>query len=377
MLDPERYRPLFPACQERVYLNHAGVSPCSTRVVEAVEGWMRELARHGVQSDSTWEDDLETVRAKAARLLGAGPDEITFVRSTSHGLGLVAEGLDWRAGDELICSPALEYPSNVYPWTRLGDRGVVVRELDPTASGVRAEDVEALLSDRCRVVAVSSVQFASGHRTDLEALSGLCRERSVHLVVDAIQSLGAFPLDVSKTPVASVSACSHKWLLGILGAGICYIDRRLAPTLRPPLVGWRSTRDRWAFDGTRFELLDDATRFEEGTLPFALLAGLGAALDLLAEIGIASIAEHITDLLDRLEDRLVALGCSVTPPRDQRAGILLFAAPEGIDTAVLYERLDAQGFATALRRGRIRVSPHLYNTAGEMDQLAGAVSAAL
>lgn len=371
--DPELYRPLFPVCERRIYLNHAGVSPCSTRVRDAVAAWIDDLVVNGMTSGFDWEEQAEAVREKVARLVGASAAEITFVRATSHGLGLVAEGLDWRGGDEVVCAPALEYPTNVYPWTRLRERGVVVREI-AAGAGVTAEAVESVLSDRTRVVAVSSVQFATGHRTDLAALSSLCGDRGAHLVVDAIQSLGAFPLDVAETPVAAVSACSHKWMLGLLGAGICYIRGDVIGELRPPLVGWRSTADRWAFDGTRFELPESATRFEEGTLPFPLIAGLGAALDLLLEIGVDRIAAHISGLLDRLVGRLDALGCASTPPAGDRAGILLFEAPEGCDTAQLHRRLEAAGFATALRRGRIRVAPHLYNTAAEIDQLADAVA---
>ena len=374
--DPHRYRSLFPVCRNHVYLNHAGVSAPSIRVTEAIDRWIGDVAAHGLKLESPWEPDADEVRAKAARLIGATADEIAFVRSTSHGLGLFAEGLDWQVGDELICAPSLEYPSNVYPWTRLVDRGVVVREL-PTATGVAAADVEPLIGDRTRVLAVSTVQFATGYRADLGELSALCADRGVHLVVDGIQSLGAFPLDVSATPIAALSACSHKWMLGILGSGFAYIRRDLIGALRPPLVGWRSTRDRWAFDGTRFEPPDDATRFEEGTLPFGLIAGLGAAIDLLLEVGIDAIAAHVSDLLDRLVARLDALGCPSTPPAEHRAGILLFDTPPGGDIRALHQRLVTEGFAVALRRGRIRVAPHLYNTAEEIDRLGDAISAAL
>lgn len=378
-LDPALYRPLFPVCSERVYLNHAGVSPCSTRVAGAVCDWVNDLSREGMAPGWRWEERIEEVRAAAARLLGAEPGEIAFVRSTSHGLSLVAEGLDWRPGDEVVVAGALEYPSNVFPWTRLADRGVIAREPAASQRGVTVAGVEEAMTPRTRVVAVSSVQFATGHRTDLEGLAALCRQRDVLLVVDAIQSLGAFPLDARGLGLAAAAACSHKWLLGLLGAGVAYIDRELAGRLRPPLVGWRSTRDEWDFDGTRFELKGDCRRFEEGTLPYALIDGLGEALALLEEVGVAAIAEHITGLLARLEVRLDAAGCPLSPPASERAGILLFEVPPGapVDTATLHARLEAEGFATALRRGRIRVAPHLYNTADEIDRLADAIDAAL
>ncbi|HSP81113.1 MAG TPA: aminotransferase class V-fold PLP-dependent enzyme, partial [Myxococcaceae bacterium] len=157
----ESYRAEFPVVQEQLYLNHAGVAPTSLRVAAAVREWMDDLVQHGVRNERGWEARSENTRRLAARLIGAAPEELAFVRNTSHGLGLVAEGLDWKPGDEVVVAASLEYPANVYPWLHLRDRGVVVREVEPREGGVTPEAVAEVLTSRTRLVAVSSVQFAT------------------------------------------------------------------------------------------------------------------------------------------------------------------------------------------------------------------------
>ena len=189
------YRNAFPACEGRAYLNCAAIAPGSTRVRAAVGAWLDDHVAHGNMASTHWWARAAEVRARVAELVGASPGEIAFVKSTSHGLALVAEGLDWRAGDEVAVASALEYPSNVYAWRHLADRGVSLREIRVVDGAVTPEAVEEAIGPRTRLVAVSSVQFASGHRTDVDAIGRLCRDRDVLFVVDAIQQAGAFPID--------------------------------------------------------------------------------------------------------------------------------------------------------------------------------------
>ena len=373
VLDPERYRPRFDAPGHAVYLNHAAVGPCPKATREAVDGWMAELAAHGFGVAGTWGPRLEATRARVARLLGVSPHEIAFVSSTSHGLSLVAQGLHWSSGDEVVVASTIEYPSNVYIWKQLASRGVRVVDVEPEDGGVTRAGVERAMSDRTRLVAVSTVQFASGVATDIGALHGLCRERDVLLCVDGIQSIGAFPLDVEASGIDFLSAASHKWMLGMPGIGILYVRRSRLPAVEPVIVGWRTTREPFAFDGSRYEPREDAAKLEEGSLAFPLIEGLDRSIELLEEAGVAAVAEHITSLLDRLDAGLAALGCKVSPERDRRRGILVFEPAKG-DSDSLFGSLAEQGFVLALRGGRLRVSPHLYNTADEIDRLIGAIS---
>lgn len=368
----ESYRAEFPVLREQLYLNHAGVAPTSLRAAAAVREWMEDLVYHGIQHERGWEAHCERVRALAARLIGAAPEEVTFVRNTSHGLGLVAEGLDWRPGDEVAVASALEYPSNVYPWLHLKDRGVGVREIETPSGGVTPEAVAAALTPRTRLVAVSSVQFATGHRTDLEALGALCERAGVLLCVDGIQSVGCIPVDVKKSRTHFLSADSHKWMLGIAGIGFLYVARDVLPRVRPVLVGWRSTTDAWNFNRSHFELRPDAGKFEEGSAAYTGIYALGAALELLHEVGMDAIGARIGELLSRLDEGLRGLGCDVGPAPAHRAGILTFLPP-GAEPRALSAYLSQHQVAHSVRRGRIRLSPHFYNTLEEMDRLVALV----
>ena len=362
------YRDEFPACAGRAYLNCAAVAPGSTRVRAAINAWLDDHVAHGSMASTHWWERVAEARARTADLVGAAPEEIAFVKSTSHGLALVAEGLDWRPGDEVAVASALEYPSNVYAWKHLADRGVGVREMRVVDGAVTPDAVEEAIGPRTRLVAVSSVQFASGHRTDVDAIGRICRDRDVLFVVDAIQQAGAFPIHVKASGIHAMAACSHKWMLGLLGIGFLYVDRDLLPRLRPALVGWHSVEDPFAFDGTRFDLRTDASRLEETAPTFPMVYGLGAAVEMLLEAGVANTAAHITGLLDRAAGALDAIGCEVSPAPEHRAGILMIRPPSA-DVDALAEACAERSIAVSVRRGRLRLSAHLYNNEDDIDAL--------
>ena len=361
------YRDAFPACEGRTYLNCAAVAPGSTRVRAAINAWLDDHVAQGNMASGQWWERAAEARARTAALIGASPEEVAFVRSTSHGLAMVAEGLDWRPGDEVAVASAIEYPSNVYAWKHLADRGVRLREIRAVDGAVTPEAVEDAIGPRTRLVAVSSVQFASGHRTDVDAIGRLCRDRDVLFVVDAIQQAGAFPIDVKASGIHAMAACSHKWMLGLLGIGFLYVDRDLLARLRPVLVGWHSVEDPFAFDGTRFDLRADASRLEEATPSFPLVYGLGAAVEMLLDAGVADVASHITGLLDRAANALEAIGCEVSPAPEHRAGILMIKPAADVDA--LAEACAERNIAVSVRRGRLRLSPHLYNNEDDIDAL--------
>jgi selenocysteine lyase/cysteine desulfurase len=368
------YRSLFPITRTCHYLNHAAVSPTSTRVRDAVQEWVGDLVNHGMANISDWVRSEREIRTLAARILGASPDEITFVRSTSHGLSSFAEGLAWQPGDEVAVCTELEYPANVYPWMHLASRGVVLRPIAATDGGVTREAVANAIGPRTRVVSVSSVEFATGVASDLEAIGALCREREVLFCVDGIQSVGAFPIDAVKANIDFLSADSHKWLLGLPGIGIAYVRREILPSIRPSAVGWKSVKNPLDFDHLHFELRDDAAKLEEGTQSFATIFGMGAALALLDEVGIDRIAAHIAAWLEEAEEFLAKAELSPGPARGVRKGILTFRPPSG-SAEEFVSRASKAGVVLSPRRGRVRVSPHFYNGEAELTALADLVRA--
>lgn len=371
----ERTRSWFPVTREIVYLNHAGVAPISTRAAEALARYAAEATAQGAfRYDAVLDAEVERVRGRAARLLGARSDEIAFVKNTTEGLGIVAAGLDWRRGDRVVTCD-LEYPSNVYPWWSLRDAGVETVMLRGERGRLPLERVEEALRDpSVRLLTLSSVEFGSGLRQDLPTLGRLCRERGVLFCVDAIQSLGCLPLDVTTCSVDFLAADGHKWLLSVEGCGIFYCARRALESLRPRLVGWRSVADPHDFDRYQRELRPGAVRFEEGTPNVPGIFALGAAIDLLLELGVDAIGERVLELTDHLANALEAHGATVLSPRapTERSGIVSFTWRDE-DPRHTAARLRARHIFVATRRGGVRASPHFYNREDELERLVAAL----
>jgi selenocysteine lyase/cysteine desulfurase len=368
-------RRLFPVARRLAYLNHAGVAPISTRAVAALARYAELASTEGaLDYAERYDAEVERVRERAAALLGAGRDEVAFIKNTSEGLGLVAAGLDWQSGDKVVTCD-LEYPSNVYAWWSLRSQGVETVMLPGEAGRLPLERVEEALRDpRVRLLALSSVEFGSGARNDLAALGRLCSDRGVLFCVDAIQSLGMLPFDVAGLGIDFLAADGHKWLLSVEGCGIFYCARRNLAGLTPRVIGWRSVADNHDYDRYHFELQPGAGRFEEGTPNTGGIFALGAAIDLLLEIGIENIARRVLALTQRLAEALEERGAQVLSPRAaaDRSGILSFSLPHEAP-ATTAARLRAQGIVVATRRGGVRASPHYYNDGSDLERLLRAL----
>lgn len=365
-----RTRSYFPVSRELIYLNHAGVAPISTRAAEAMARYAAEATQRGAfRYDEFYDAEVERVRGRAATLLGASPNEIAFVKNTTEGLGLVAQGLDWRPGDRIL-SCDLEYPSNVYPWWALRDRGVETVLLPGRDGRLPLETVEAALaSPEVRLLALSSVEFGSGARNDLAALGALCRERGVLFCVDGIQSLGVLPMDMSTLGVDFLAADGHKWLCSVEGCGIFYCAAALQDQLKPRIIGWRNVADNHDFDTYQTELQPTAVRYEEGSPNTPGIFALGAAIDLILELGVEAIAERVLGLTETLVEGLHEAGATVVSPRGAEAsGIVAFRWGEEPARHTV-ARLRAKQMCLAARRGCARASPHFYNDESEIEAL--------
>jgi selenocysteine lyase/cysteine desulfurase len=254
----------MPASGQWAYFDHAAVSPLTLPAAAALSAWTENILANG---DTNWLDShraVEQTRATAARLIGADTHEIALVPNTTVGLNLVAEGLDWRPGDNVV-TLADEFPSNVYPWMNLGPRGVETRRVETDASGrVDLARLAAACDARTRVVAVSWVGYATGFRHDVERIAEIAHDRSALFVLDAIQGLGVFPLDVSKTPIDALAAGGQKWLLSPEGAGIAYIRREHLDRLRPFGLGSHSVVHESDYTRIELNLKPSAARYEGG-----------------------------------------------------------------------------------------------------------------
>ncbi|HEX4352246.1 MAG TPA: aminotransferase class V-fold PLP-dependent enzyme [Polyangiales bacterium] len=359
----------FPVVADKIYLAHAAVCPLAACVVRALAAYLEQVGRGG-QFEHLHAQAEQEARALAAAMIGASPDEIAFVSSTSAGLSLIAAGLSWQRGDSVVIAQG-DFPSNVYPWLRLERLGVRVKTIASRDDrGITLDDVIAQLDDSTRLVALSTVHFATGARTALDAIGRELEQRGVLFCVDAIQSLGAGP--TSAKHVDFMVADGHKWLLGPQGIGIMFVRRSRFELLEPLLVGWKSMRDSRDFVQQRLDFADSARRYEPGSLNALGLIGLHAALDMLQRVGIEAIAKRLAVLRARLVPALLDKGYDVLA-RDADSSIVSFRS-ERRDVANLHRSLDAQQIITSLRQdphGRdcLRLAPHFYNDEREIDRL--------
>ncbi|HEY8055124.1 MAG TPA: aminotransferase class V-fold PLP-dependent enzyme [Terriglobales bacterium] len=373
-------RDQFPVTSRYAYLNHAAVAPLARVTRQAINQHLDEQTSGGALHWTDWLTHYERVRAVFARLINALPDDIALTKNTTEGLCFIAQGLAWTPGDRIISFES-EFPANLFPWLALRSRGVLVELLPESALG----DLDRLRAAcrGARLLAVSSVQYLSGYRAPLAELGQICREAGTLLVVDGIQSLGAFPLDAPASGIHALACGGHKWLTGPAGAGFLYVEPGLLQQLIPAEPGWFSV-DSWEdFDVGRraaarsgpLTWRPGAARLECGMLNGAGLVGLGAAVDLLMQTGIPAIAGHILALNQRLTAGLRTRGYEIladSRPATALSGITAFRRP-GMDPGALLQRLQAAGVLVSHRGDCIRVSPHGYNTADEIDRLLAAL----
>lgn len=352
----ERYRSEFPIREEWIYLNHAAVAPLCRPAAEAMRRLTEDVCRFGSSHYDKWLECYAGLRRATARLIHASPDEIAIIKNTSEGVATVALGLDWRPGDRVIAFRE-EFPANYYPWLRLERRGVRIIWLsiyDPV------ETITAAIPG-ARLLAISFVNYLSGFRADLQAIGAACRDAGCFFFVDAIQGLGAFPLDVEVCCIDGLAADGHKWLLGPEGAGILYVRRNWLDRIEPVEFGWTNTANHADYASRDMTLRSDAGRYECGTLNTVGCFGLRAAIEFLLTVGIDAISAAVADRARQLETGLRQKGYEtlIDWTSENGSGIVSFRHP-AIDSRVLVGRLREQRISSAPRQGWVRASPHFY-----------------
>jgi selenocysteine lyase/cysteine desulfurase len=366
----------FPVTREKVFLAHAGVCPLPRRVADAISKYAA-AATLGDQEALVADGLVMNTRKLAAQMIGAKPEEIALVGPTSLALSYVASGLNWRKGDNIVIYFD-DYPSNVYPWMALAERGVEVRLLNIREYGrIRAMDVIGQVDENTKMVALASNHFVAGYRLDLNAIGKALHERRILFCVDGIQSLGAFPTRVDH--VDFLAADAHKWLLGPLAAGVFYVRKDLHEKFKPPIYGWHNVRCPNYVAQEQIVYPPDARRYEAGSENFMGLVGLHASMEMLLEIGIENIAAELLRKRQLLVPALQSKGYTVMQadaPKENSSSITSFYR-EGAELGALHAlhtKLESAGIITSLRANRtgqqfIRVSPHFYNTDAELHRL--------
>jgi selenocysteine lyase/cysteine desulfurase len=361
----ERFREHFPVTSEFIYVNHAAVSPLPRPAAEAMCRLADDVCRFGSYHYDEWLETYEAVRISTAQLINASRSEIAIVKNTSEGISMVANGIDWKKGDKVVGFRE-EFPANFFPWKRLEDRGVKVEWLsieDPL------EVIDKAASGAC-LLAISHVNYLSGFRIDLEAVGEICERRGCLFFVDAIQGLGVIPIDVRRCRIHALAADGHKWLLGPEGCGILYIRADVQDSLAPLEFGWTNVAGFADYASRDMKLRPDAGRYECGTLNTIGCYGLSASLDLLLEAQIECVSECVQALASRVAAGVERKGYEILGSRDpdKASGIVSFRK-SGVDSRAIVRHLKDRRIIAAHRQGWVRISPHFYVLAEEMDRI--------
>jgi len=365
----EKYYGEFPVRDRYIYLNHAGVAPLCRRAAGAMKHLADDALEFGSCHYPAWLETYDGVRQAAARLINCKPGEIAIIKNTSEGLSFVATGLRLTERARIVAFRE-EFPANVLPWRNLEQQGVQVEwlsvfdPLDRIESAVRG----------AQLLSISFVQYLSGYRAPVQEIGEICRRNNCIFVVDAIQGLGAFPLDVARCHIDALAADGHKWLLGPEGCGILYVSEKLQDRIEPVEFGWTNVAQFNDYTSSNMTLRPDAGRYECGTLNTIGCYGLRATLEFLLEVGLGEIAPVVQNLGDQIATGVQVKGYEVLGCRTPAtgAGIVSFRK-EGTDSGEIVRRLRETGIVAAPRHGWIRASPHFYVSPADIDRLLDAL----
>jgi cysteine desulfurase/selenocysteine lyase len=373
---PKEYRAHFPITERYIYMNHASVSPPSIEVRDAMAQLMDGVTRHGCRKFPEWEQSNDWARSAAARLVNAQPHEIAFLRNTSEALSVVANGVTWQPGDNIV-GISVEFPANIYPWLRLARESQVELRLQEAHNGwVDVDELLSRIDERTRLVSVSWVEFGSGQRLDIRRIGKFCRERDILFVVDAVQGLGALQLDVEVDCVDAFAAAGHKFLLGPKGVALLYVSDRVLEQIRPTVIGWTAVKNFRDYQIHDFDFREGAARFEGGTLNEVGICGLGHAIDLFLTAGPIRIEQYLLSLSEYLSQRLADKGYAVlnSGKAEERSAIVVCEHPDR-SADEIFARLEERNIVVSSRLGRLRIAPHFYNSREDVDALMDALPA--
>lgn len=360
----------FRLHEDILYLNHAAVSPWPQRTKLAVQQFAEENASIGSRNYPHWLEHEAELRAMLAQLINAtAASDIALLKNTSEGLSVVAHGLSWQAGDNIVISDQ-EFPSNRIVWASLADRGVTVHQVDLGSADSPEQALIKRIDEKTKLLAISSVQYSTGLRMDLALLGQYCRQHGILFCVDAIQSIGAEPFDVQACHADFVAADGHKWMLGPEGLALFYCRAELREQLQLHQYGWHMVEHAHDFTRPDWQVATDARRFECGSPNMLSIHALHASVSLLLEVGLEELKQEIErrlrysfNLLNNSDNLSV-----ITPQEDGRFGGIVTFQHRQAGHEALYHYLQSQGVVCALRGGGIRFSPHFYTPLNKIEK---------
>lgn len=366
----------FPISKEIVYMDTAAISLKPLQVIDSMTEFMRNYEMNGTFnfSDNLEEEVLENARCRIAKLIGCASDDIALTTNTSEGINFVAYAMKFDQGNNVVTTD-LEFPTVTYPWLRIAkEKGAEVRFASNRNGMVSVEDLEKLIDDKTKVIALSHVEYSSGLRYNLREIAELAHRHGAILLVDAIQSLGVVPLDVRREEVDVLASAAYKWLLGPFGAGFVYMKKEVYDNIEPAFVGWRSSIEHKEYDPKRFTFPNTARKFEYGGMPYTPIYGLTKAIEYIMGLEVENIRNHVMNITQKLMDMLKDLEAQILTPfnQEKRAGIVTVRF-EKMDYDRAVEELAKEKIVVSKRMNALRISPHIYNTEEEVEKVVEAI----
>ena len=371
----ESIRALFAALEQFTYLNSAAVSPLPSTAIEAVSSQLHDVANFGSSHYLSWVETKGRARELLVGMLNVRAEQIAFTRNTSDGFATIANGIEWQSGDNIV-SFENEFPANYYPWRRIRDKyNVELRLCAERNARIDLDEFTSLIDAKTRVVAISSVQFSSGFRSDLERIGRAARAVDALFCVDLIQGLGAHGYDLPAQFVDAASGAAHKWLCAPEGCGYVYLSDRARERIEPTLTGWISVETPWDFADREQPLKPNALAWESGTGTSSLFYGLEQSLKLLSGTDLSKIESYLDGLTDELCDRVRSKNYDVVSSREpgEKSAIVCITNRDGIGAEEIAKRLEEENVIVSAREGRLRIAPHFYNNASDIDKLVEAL----
>ena len=363
----EEVRDQFPYLKlGKIYLNHASLSPVPQPVIDRANLFLKRRSETHIDDMSQYISDTEEAKQKLALLLNGEADRFAFFDNTSTGLNILAQGIDWKPGDRVLLND-VEFPSNVYPFLNLKHLGVEIDFVHSKKGAVNSNDIIAAVRPETRLISISAVQFLSGYRANLKRIGEFCRERGIIFSVDAIQALGALPVDVNECKIDFLSSGTQKWLLGLMGLSFIYITEELQHEITPRFVGWASMENQTSLLDYNFTFKKSADALQNGTINMIGVNALIGALDLLHAVGTSRIESRIIEHTLFMNERLHETGLKPLSAKyklKNLSGIVSFASPRA---KLIHQKLTEAKISSSLREGFIRLSQHFYNTTDELE----------
>ncbi len=363
----EEVRDQFPYLKlGKIYLNHASLSPVPQPVIDRANLFLKRRSETHIDDMSQYIHDAEEAKQKLAILLNGDPDRFAFFDNTSTGLNILAQGLDWKPGDRVLLND-VEFPSNVYPFLNLKSLGVEIDFVHSKKGAVNSDDILAAVRPETRLISLSAVQFLSGYRSNLKRIGEYCRENRIIFSVDAIQALGALPVDVQECKIDFLSSGTQKWLLGLMGLSFIYITEELQHEITPRFVGWASMDNQTSLLDYNFDFKKSADALQNGTINMIGVNALIGALDLLHAVGMPRIESRIIEHTLYMNERLQEIGIkplSAKYKTKNLSGIVSFSSPRA---KLIHQKLTEAKISSSLREGFVRLSHHFYNTTEELE----------